>query len=166
MLCLPYHENFANLVSILKRIDITVVFKFTKTIKNVLIKNSPEDNNNLIYSIHCKDCNMPYIGQTSKGITQRKNQHIDNVRKGKVNSAIFMHLNNNNFEHEINWQEPKVLLRCNDYYARNITESALIQITKESNMNMSSGLFSIDPINLDLMKKDLSQVVNKLNVNR
>ena len=74
MLCLPYHENFANLVNILKRIDITVTFKLTKTIKNVLIKNSPEDNNN-IYSIQCNICNIPYIGQTTKGIDQRVNQH-------------------------------------------------------------------------------------------
>ena len=81
------------------------------------------------------------------------------------NSGIFVHLNNSNFQHNMNWQEPKVLLKCNDYYARNITESALIQITKNNNMNLSSGLFSLNPINLDLMKKDLSQVVKKLNEN-
>ena len=166
MLCLPYHENFSNLVSILKRIDISVVFKFTKTIKNVLIKNSPEDNNNIIYSIHCNSCSIPYIGQTTKGISKRLDQHKENVREGKVNSGIFMHLNNNNFEHNINWQEPKILLKCNDYYTRNITESALIQITKNNNMNMSPGLFSINPINLALMEKDLSPVVKKLNENR
>ena len=162
ILCLPYHENFSHLVAILKRIDITVVFKFAKTIRNVLIKNSPEDSNNIIYSIHCNSCRIPYIGQTTKGIDQRINQHKQNVRRGMLNSGIFMHLNNSNFQHSMNWHEPKVLLKCNDYYARNITESALIQITKNNNMNMSSGLFSLDPINLDLMEKDLSQAIRKL----
>ena len=74
-----------------------------------------------------------------------------------------MHINNSNFQHNMNWHEPKVLLKCNDYYARNITESALIQITKNNSINTSSGVFSLNPINLDLMKKDLSHIVKKLN---
>ena len=109
---------------------------------------------------------MPYIGQTTKGIIQRINQHKDNVKKGKTNSGIFMHLNNSNFEHSINWKEPKILLNCNDYQARNITESALIKLTMNYNMNLSSGLYSINSINLDLMEKDLSKVIKKLNENR
>lgn len=161
-LCLPYHENFSHLVTILKRIGITVVFKFEKTIRNVLIKNSPEDNNNIIYSIHCNSCNIPYIGQTTKGLEQRISQHKQNVRRGMLNSGIFMHLNNCNFQHSMNWHEPKILLKCNDYYIRNITESALIQATKNNNMNMSAGLFSLNPINLALMEKDLSRVIKKV----
>ena len=99
---------------------------------------------------------------TSKGIDQRVNQHKQNVRRGILNCGIFEHINNVNFQHEINWKEPKLLLKCNDYFDRNITESALSQITKDNNMNLSSGLFSLDPIIQRLMEKDLANVIKKL----
>ena len=162
VLCLPYHESFSNIVPILRNINVDVVFKFPKTIKNVLIKNSPEDHSNVIYAIDCDTCKIPYLGQTTKGTAVRVRQHQQNVRKGMTNSGIFVHLNNHNFEHSMNWQEPKILLKCNDFHIRNITESAIIQITKNRNMNLSGGLFALNPLDLDLMKKDLSKVLEKL----
>ena len=120
-------------------------------------------NNNIIYHIPCMDCCSFYIGQTSKDLKVRINQHKYSVRTGQTSNALFVHLSEQS--HRINWSQSTVIARCNDFRSRNILESAIIQITSEENCNLSPGQFSLDPLILNSFKKDLKEIISKVSVN-
>ena len=143
LLVLPYSNALSNVPRFCKAFNINVVFRFTNTLKQILIKNSPENSLGCVYRIPCHDCNKSYIGQTGKGLLKRLEQHRSNVRDGQTSSGIFLHMNNSN--HRINWQGAEVLLYCNNITNGNIIESAFIKNTDEL-MNISQGLYRLDPI--------------------
>ena len=68
MLVLPYNENFVGISQLLKSFNVNVVFKNNNTVRNTLIKNSPNNTNGEVYQIPCKICNKCYIGQTVKDL--------------------------------------------------------------------------------------------------
>ena len=160
VLILPYDPNFVKVKQFLKLLDINLVFSFRSTLKCLLIKNSPKCTDCCIYKIPCS-CGKFYVGQTCKTLQTRLKQHKNSVRYGHENSAVFCHLRDN--DHPINWQGSKELIFSNDFYSRNILESILIKLTKNENINISSGLFNIDPINEVLICShfNLSDIVNK-----
>ena len=62
ILVLSFHENFVNLVHVFKvHYNINLIFKNTSTLKNLLINNTPVNNNSCIYKIPCKNCDKVYI---------------------------------------------------------------------------------------------------------
>ena len=152
-ICIPYNKNFESIVPLLKQLDIKLVFNFKNNIKNLLIKNSPENGNGLIYKIPCKDCSDFYIGQTSKSLTKRVQQHKYCVRSLNDNNALFLHSVDSS--HAINWENSNKVVRCNDYTKRIIMESALIKLTWGSNFNTSHGIVKLDNIILNFLKADL-----------
>ena len=137
-------------------LGINVVFKFDNTIKNILIKFSPNNNSNLIYEIPCQDCNKVYIGQTSKELETRIRQHKSYVNNQRSNSALFLHSFNN--DHNIAWRNSKKILNCNNFHERNIIESFLIG-NKINTLNISPGIFSPDPILKSLLRVDLGHLL-------
>ena len=142
LLVLPYSNTLLNVPRFCKFFNINVVFRFSNTLKNILIKNSPKNSLGCIYRIPCQDCNNSYIGQSGKGLATRLKQHKYSVRTGQVSNALFLH--RNNFNHRINWQEAEVLLYCNNINKRNIIESAFIK--NDCNlMNISQGMYKLDP---------------------
>ena len=155
-----YHDNFISVVPILKQLNIKVAFKYNHTLKNLLIKHSPNNDNNVIYRIPCLDCNLFYVGQTSKNVSIRTQQHKNAVIKGYLNNALAVH--NSKMGHGINWSKTDTIIHSNDFIKRNILESFLISHTKESNLNISPGLFSLDPILSLFLKSDLSDSIKML----
>ena len=160
ILCLPYSQGFRNIIPMLKALQVTVVFNYGHTIKSILIKNSPMNESNIVYKIPCNNCNSFYIGQSGKELNKRITQHRYAVRSGQLSSSLFVHMNENS--HAIKWSSSDVVIRSNDFITRNILESAIIKLTKNRNMNISSGLYSLDPVMISMLKEDLKNVINKL----
>ena len=159
VLIIPYWSQFVDLPRILSTLGLKVVFKYTNTLKNILIKNSPPNDNNIIYKIPCTDCNKIYIGQTSKGLDVRIKQHQYNVRQHHTNSAIFQHSFNE--DHRINWHNSNKIIKSNNYFERNIIESFLIDCTN-NNFNIGKGMFIFDPLIKELLKIDLKNLFKLL----
>ena len=62
-LVLPYHQCLQSLVRLFKiNFNISLVFSYNSTIKNLLIKNTPGNRNSCIYKIPCSTCNSYYVG--------------------------------------------------------------------------------------------------------
>ena len=113
---LPFYPQLVSLPKILKPFDVNVVFKY-RTLKNILIRNSPVDKNGCIYEIPCSVCNKKYLGQSGKNISTRLKQHQYNVRTGNLSSSLFQHMNNHN--HAIDWQGARVVMYCSNILKRN-----------------------------------------------
>ena len=160
ILCLPYLPAFESLSSMLKVFDVKCVFTYEKTIRKIMIKNSPISNCNVVYKIPCSNCNAFYIGQTGKDIETRLEQHRYSVRSGQISNALFIHVQE--FSHRINWASSSTITRCNRFNERNVIETALIHLTKENNLNISYGRFAMDPIILYMLGKELRETIKSL----
>ena len=102
------------------------------------------DKNCCIYKIPCSVCNKFYIGQTSKSLFTRLKQHKYAVRIANENNALFVHVRD--FNHNINWDSSTEIIFQTDFYKRNILESVLISNSFNNNMNLSFGLYNVDPV--------------------
>ena len=141
LIVLPYSDTLKDVPKFCKNFNINVVFRFSNTLKNILVKNSPKVSDGCIYEVPCKDCNCKYLGQSSKGLATRIKQHKYYVRTGQTSSGLFMHMNN--FNHAIDWNNAEVALYCNSFMRRNIIESAMIKY-KENLVNLSPGMYKLD----------------------
>ena len=157
-LILPYFSKFVNLPRLLKPLNIQVIFKYEHTLFKMIVKNSPDSNCNVIYRIPCSGCNKFYIGQTSKSFDTRIKQHQSCVKKFDNSNALYQHVIN--YDHRIAWDNANVLVRSKDWISRNILESFIISLS--NNINISKGLFSFDPILIDLLRKEFSHLLRKL----
>ena len=78
-----------------KKNNITLGFKSTKTVKNILCKLKDRINNlekaGVVYKIECKECESNYAGETGRCLQDRINEHKKDVRK-KMKDLIFINM--------------------------------------------------------------------------
>ena len=160
VISLPYHENFVQISHLLKKLNISTAFNFKSNLKSYLIKNSPNNTNNVIYNIPCSNCDSFYLGQTSKKLEDRLYQHRSDISKGNTKNGLAVHWLDTS--HQINLKEPATVMKVNDFTKRNLCESFLISKTMNLNLNLSPGLFSIDPVLNGFFEKDLSNQLKKI----
>ena len=158
-LVIPYFSKFHNIPRMLKPLGINVIFKFTNCLNDLIIKNSPESDSNIIYKISCSDCNSIYVGQTSKTLNARIKQHKNYVKNAYDNSALFKHAFQN--DHCINWVNSSKIINCNNWVDRNIIESFII-LCNSNTLNISKGIYSFDPIMTCLLKTDMRNLLQSV----
>jgi len=96
-----YHSpKVRKLTNHLKHTNINIAFKSTNTIQQSIRPKSPEKisdyNRSGVYKLTCNTCNMSYIGQTSRDLTQRYREHI---RNNDPQSAYAQHILRNRHEY-------------------------------------------------------------------
>ena len=140
---LPFSYSFNHLDNLLKDSNFKVVFKYPNTLGRKLISNRPKnDFVSGVYKIPCKGCNKVYFGETGRSFETRLNEHKRDVKNCNVNNAAFLH--KINFNHNINWDEAKLLFKSNNYFTRRVVESSLINMYP--NFNVSKGSFRFDKV--------------------
>ena len=70
-------------------------------------KQSCFDKRNIVYKIDCIDCDATYIGQISRKLRFRVDEHKRDVRKKKSTSALAKHTLQTG--HTINFDRPKMM---------------------------------------------------------
>ena len=164
ILVLPYHKEFVPLIEFLKPFKINVLFRNVSSIKMNLIKNSPESKNKGgIYVIDCNRCTKKYIGQTGKELKKRLYQHKYCVWTAVESSAIFLHARD--FNHNMNWDSSKFVYNSSSVTERLLIETCLIK--NQNTLNISDGLFKIDPLLTSFILNDpkCKQALRHLNNN-
>jgi len=87
---------------------------FIKVHKDV---NSHDTNNNVIYKVHCRDCDASYVGQTKRQLKTRIREHINDINSTKTkHSVITQHMLE--FSHSIDWNNVTILDHEPNYYKR------------------------------------------------
>ena len=160
ILTIPYRQELRPLVSLLRPLKINVIFKYVDKVRNVLIKNSPMIERNVgVYSIPCKVCNLEYIGQSGKLLSERIKQHQYNVRTANESSALFKHQQIHN--HNIDWEKSKVIYKCNRQIERLLVETCIIKMS--DTMNLNDGLYKIDDLFMSILasSKTLNRVTRR-----
>ena len=155
------HDN-AFLKKSLDKCNITGVFRNTNTLMKYMRKPTESDMPKpCIYEIPCKNCERSYIGETND-LERRTKQHIDSVRRGDVNSALFQHMQNEN--HSVNINETNIIANIVNTEKRKIVEAILIQSSKTYNIQQSN--FHLDNLTSVLLKshsKYIRRLLTKIN---
>ena len=89
-------------------------------------KIKKEKNSNLIYKIPCKDCDKCYIGETKQLLQKRLNQHKNDIKNNKENTALAVHANIE--KHNFDFEATKILDFENNSKKRKISECIYILI--------------------------------------
>jgi len=90
-------------IFLFKQTDIKIALKNNNTISQILrpkaTNNTPIYNKSGIYKLTCKTCQHVYVGQTSRNIKQRYQEHIRYIRNNDPQSAFTKHVLNNQHEY-------------------------------------------------------------------
>jgi len=117
--------------------------KFIKTHKN---PNQPSSNNNVVYKIHCKDCDATWAKQKDK---TRLKEHINNIKSSTL-SVISEHKLNHN--HEFDWNNTKILDSEPHYHKKLISEMIHIKEQKHG-INLNNDTELLNDTYFDILDK-------------
>ena len=147
-----------NLKKSLKVFEINVIFKYSNTIKNILIKNSPDNIIGSIYKINCNNnnCNAFYIGQTGRELKIRIKEHAKAVKNHDQNNSLFNHYLDTG--HSFDFDNYSIVKNIRSFNKRNLLESYLILKTNKNNINLQPGLYSIDKILYSYLEKEFKYI--------
>ena len=67
------------------------------------------DKNNVIYQVNCKDCPINYIGESSRTIKIRINEHSNDIQNKRIRNNIFIHERNEN--HKFDMDNVNILMQ-------------------------------------------------------
>ena len=106
ILVVPFYKHMNNdIIMCLKNLNISVVNKITNKLNSLITlgkdKIKKTEKNNVIYKIKCKDCDFSYIGQTSRKLYKRVNEHKKAYKK-RIKKSIF-HIHRISKKHKINF---------------------------------------------------------------
>ena len=90
----PYIQGFSEgLQKKLQRFNVGFIPMKSQTLHNKVCHLKPMIENgekkDLVYAIRCSTCNKYYIGETSQHFTDRKNQHVRDIKNKKNNKWDF-----------------------------------------------------------------------------
>ena len=131
-LFLPYEKGISEQISrICRKFNVRVVHTKGRSLKNIVKEKhiNQNDMNNpqgVVYKVLCKDCDMYYIGETGRHLSVRLNEHKANARNKTINmSGLSQHIVQCN--HEVEWDDVKILCRENDFKKRKFQEAIAIK---------------------------------------
>ena len=123
---LPYAKGFSERIArVLRGFNIKVAHKPIRTISNILKK--PKDrierdaSRGIVYKIKCKDCDCVYIGQTSRALKTRVEEHAKAIATLDENSLLAKH--HMRYGHQIDLTSAEIVDRSSAWRQRLILEA-------------------------------------------
>lgn len=128
---LPYNPLFSNKLSnYFKSHDIKVIFKNINKLDSIVKKGKDTlptlRQHNVVYCLKCKDCDRKYIGQTLRALETRVKEHKNNIKNLEKHNTISSH--RIECQHDMDWENPKILDVERNKYKRDISEMLHIKI--------------------------------------
>jgi hypothetical protein len=94
--------NTRKVTNLFKQAGVKIAFRGTNTlarlVKTTNTTRTPPHNKPGIYQLKCNTYNLSYIGQTSRDLKTRYNEHIRYIKKNNPQSAYAQHILNNRHE--------------------------------------------------------------------
>lgn len=151
---LPYMKGFTKILNkTLKQTDYLPGYKcYNKLNTFIKLHKDPTEHtlkNNIIYKIHCNECDASYVGQTKRKLNTRINEHKRNIKQPKLN-VVSQHIMDSN--HSMNWSNVQILDHETNYYKRLISETIHIKQQKNG-LNINEDTDLLDKTYFPLLEK-------------
>jgi hypothetical protein len=98
-----YNPTIRKITNLFKHTDVRIAFRNTNSLSQ-LTKPKPhtqtqEHSKSGIYALTCNTCKQAYVGQTSRKLKQRYQEHIRYIRNNDPQSAYALHILKNQHEY-------------------------------------------------------------------
>ena len=142
LLVLPYIQGLSERIArTCHQLNVRTAFTSRPTLRNLLVdvKGKPPSESRLgvVYSIPC-NCGRVYIGETSRSLDVRRSEHKRAVKSMDSKNAIAVHIIEN-MDHQIQWEDSRVIEFEKNWYKRRVKEALWIKITTNC-MNTDPGI--------------------------
>jgi len=140
---LPYVEGTTERIKrVLEGYNVKTSIKPLTTLRQLLSKPKDEiplgKKTGVVYEIPCEDCTAVYVGETKRSLDTRRKEHKASVRLAKTDaSALAQHANALN--HNIAWEDTRVLASENNWVKRRWTEAWFIARNNQALFNRDCG---------------------------
>ena len=140
IIVLPYFKGISEqLQRIFYKHGFKVCFKPLRTLRQHLVhvkdRIIDEQKCGTVYSIHCKDCNAEYVGETGRRLNTRIKEHKRSVALADSKSAISDHANSSH--HDINWPNVRIIDHESHWSPQKIREAISI-VKRKPEINRDS----------------------------
>lgn len=146
---LPFIEGLTSrLTNVFGDIDgIKIAKKQTKTVSRLYTKTKtplpPLERYNVVYRMSCNNCDLKYIGQTSRNLKGRIISHKSDCKREVKSCALSEHTTDT--KHKPNYDEVEILASENNFYKRTFLE--MVHIHNEMNaMNKKTDIQNLSNI--------------------
>ena len=165
MVVIPYVNGVSERIQrIFKKHKVDTAMKPHKTLRQTLVhpkdKRDTLKTGNCIYEIDCKNCDLSYVGETSRMFDFRLEEHKKEAKKAskkpytrserraseqeQTKSAISDHVARAN--HVIDWKNHKILGKEQNKKAREIREAMEIRKRGDKTMNREEGTYFLSHV--------------------
>jgi hypothetical protein len=98
-----YSPKIRKITNLFKHTDINIAFKSSNSIRRLTNTDTTNRTQKYkcsgIYALTCKTCKHKYIGQTSRELKQRYQEHTRYIRNNNPQSAFALHILDNKHEY-------------------------------------------------------------------
>ena len=125
----------------LDKFNIEIVHETSTSIKDIThnTPNKLQASEACIYSIPCSGCDREYIGQTSRSLKERLNEHRRALKHNDLNNALVTHRNSSN--HNFSFKKAHAIKHIHSPQKRKLIESALI--SQHNTIQQKSGSYTL-----------------------
>ena len=98
-----------------------------------IMSNSDCNSIGCIYIIHCKLCNLFYVGQTGRSCHERIREHLNDIRNNDKDSEVAQHFNSKYHDYTVHFEffifKSDISTRIDRHYIENDLIQIVINIT-------------------------------------
>ena len=98
-----YDPSIRKVTNLFKHTDICIAFRNTNTLYQLTKPKThtqiQEHDTSGVYALTCNTCKQAYVGQTSRNLKQRYQEHIRYIRNNDPQSAYALHILKNQHEY-------------------------------------------------------------------
>lgn len=130
--------------------------KVSQAFTNMKDKLENGQQSNIVYSIPCLQCGRSYIGETSRCLCERCDQHekdVANIAKKPNKTALVRHVSTTN--HQFDFSRAKILRKVRTRGLLKIHEANNIILNESSVVNFKKDAKHVSPVVYNLIKKKM-----------
>ena len=135
---LPYVRGVSEkMEKVCAPLGLKAIFRPQMTLRSIVMqvkqKTPMERKRNVVYEVPCRDCQLTYIGETTRTMKKRMTENKYAVKTGDSKNGIAMHAQKS--LHSIDWEGAKVQATATGYWNRRTMEAIHIR-KKGKSMNL------------------------------
>lgn len=130
--------------------------KVSQVFSNMKDKLDMTENSNVVYSIPCLQCGRIYIGETSRKLCERCEQHkkdVQNLAKKPTKTALVAHVSTT--KHEFDFSQAKVIKKVRTRGLLKIHEANHIILNEDITVNSKKDAKHVSLVFYNLIKKKM-----------
>jgi len=108
-------------------------------------------NKNVVYKLTCKNCDVVYVGQTKRKLNTRIAEHKKDINKKISNHSVITE-HRIEFDHDFDWENPRILDVEKHYQKRLISEMINIKTQKKA-INLQSDTECLQYAYVEILNK-------------